>query len=168
MFRKKWSSFFSSLKVRFGVENGVSYQWPAKWLPIINIRLRANNGKGPKVAIGLIAIGDIAIGVISGGSMAYGAIAVGGIAFGAAVLGGVGHGWLLGLGAVAVSKTIGVGILSVSISGFGAGIMAISHSAVGLIAIGQTAHGILAVGVHGWGLISFNADAISALKRAFD
>ena len=72
MFVDKWKSF-PFWKEKLNIEEGISYQWPAKWLPLLNIRTKANSRKRPKVAVGLIAVGDISVGLISCGGMAVGA-----------------------------------------------------------------------------------------------
>ena len=175
MFVDKWKSVFPFWKDKLSIEDGVSYQWPAKWLPLLNIRSKARGAKRPRVSIGFIAIGDIAIGIISAGGIATGVISAGGVAFGVLSLGGVAHTWFFGIGAVAVVLPgfdmlpgIGIGALSVALKGFGIGAVAIARSAIGVVAIGQTAFGIIAIGAHGWGLISLTGDAIKSLKHLFD
>ncbi len=175
MFVDKWKSVFPFWRDKLSIEDGVSYQWPAKWLPLLNIRSKAKGAKRPRVSIGFIAIGDIAIGVLSGGGISVGVISAGGVAFGALSLGGVAHTWILGIGAVAVVfpglsmfPGIGIGALSVALKGFGIGVVAIAHSAIGVVAIGPTAFGLVAIGAHGWGLISLTGDAIKSLKHLFD
>ncbi len=175
MFVDKWRSVFPFWRDKLSIKDGVSYQWPAKWLPLLNIRSKAKDAKRPRVSIGFIAIGDIAIGVFSGGGISVGVISAGGVAFGMLSLGGVAHTWFLGIGAVAVVLPgfstlpgIGIGALAVALRGFGIGILAIARSAIGVVAIGRTAFGLVAIGAHGWGLNSLIGDAIKSLKHLFD
>ena len=175
MFVDKWKSVFPFWKSKINNEEGISYQWPAKWLPLLNIRTKANNKKRPKVAVGLIAVGDISVGLISCGGIALGAISAGGVAFGILSVGGVAHTWAIGVGAVAVVFPLfdilpgfGIGAMVVAMKGIGIGAIAIAHFAIGALAIGPTAFGLVSIGSHGWGLISLAGDAIEFLKHIFD
>jgi hypothetical protein len=79
----------------------------------------------PKVAKGVVAIGNIAVGVVAVGGLACGPFAVGGVAIGL----------LLAVGGAAVG-------LGVSVGGFAAGSIAIGGVAVGFVyAIGGGAFG---------------------------
>lgn len=81
---------------------GVYYEYisPVKvfGLPLIHVRL----GFGPRLAKGIIAVGNCAVGVVAVGSCSFGLISLGGVALGLLLaFGGVGLG-LLALGGVAV------------------------------------------------------------------
>ena len=86
----------------------------------------------PRVAKGVIAVGNIAIGVV----------AIGGLACGAITIGGASLGLLLAIGGAAIAA-------GVSIGGFALGTIAIGGAAVGLVtAVGGLA--ITPAGIKEW------------------
>lgn len=93
-------------------------------LPLVHI----NMGIGPRVAKGIIAIGDIAIGVVSLGGLALGLISFGGLALGL----------LLCLGGIAIG--------GIAFGGLVVGVLAIGGLAVGWFAWGGVAFGVYTVG----------------------
>lgn len=99
-------------------------------LPLVHINLTRGNvpSHRPRVARGILAIGDIAIGVV-----ALGAIALGGISIGALSLG------LLSLGGLAL------GLLG-ALGGLAAGMFAFGGVAIGYMAFGGAAVGLYAFG----------------------
>jgi cytoskeletal protein CcmA (bactofilin family) len=172
-----WGRHFGEWGKRLRLGPGMSYQWPALWLPIINVRFKGEPDHFPKVAIGLVAVGDIAIGLVSAGGLAVGIVAAGGIGLGALAFGGVALGWFLALGGVAVSWWAVAGGVAVSnmvsigaiaVGRFALGAIAIARTAVGAIAIGRTALGVIVVGAHGWGLIPLTSDVFKSLRHLFD
>lgn len=94
---------FSYRQTRSEVRSlGVYYEYisPVKvfGLPLIHIRL----GFGPRLAKGIIAVGNFAVGVVAVGSCSFGLISLGGVALGLLLaFGGVSLG-LLALGGMAV------------------------------------------------------------------
>ncbi len=126
-------------------------------LPLIHIHY----GYGPRVAKGIIAIGNIAIGGISIGGLALGGISFGGLSLGLLALAGCAIG-LLAFGGLAV------GLLA--IGGFAFGLYALggmsfaSQIAVGGIASGQTAIGVKVSGKH---ILELTESIGSSQIRAF-
>jgi hypothetical protein len=89
-------------------------------LPLLHIARGFNPETGlPRVAKGIVAIGDFAVGLVAVGGFAVGGLAIGGIALGILTLagialgviaaGGVALGLFLALGGVAVSLVFAVG-----------------------------------------------------------
>lgn len=93
-------------------------------LPLVHINL----GFGPRVAKGIIAIGNISIGVVSIGGLALGLFSFGGFALGL----------LLVLG--------GIGVGAVAFGGMVAGILAVGGLAFGWFTWGGVACGVYSVG----------------------
>lgn len=140
-------------------------------LPLVHINTRSHRmvkshrySFKPRVAKGIIAMGDVAIGVISLGGIAIGGLSLGGLSVGLLALGGAALG-LFSLGGVAV------GILA--LGGLTAGFMAIGGAAFGNIAIGGYARGIVAMGeqVHGQYVLSKSnilpQEAFNLIKIAY-
>ena len=133
--------------------NGVLYEYisPIKvfGLPLIHIRW----GIGPRLAKGIIAIGDCAVGVVAIGGCSLGLISFGGVALGLLLaLGGVGLG-LFALGGLAVGGFAvgGCAIGQWLAAGGGAfsNYLAIGGGAWSKgLAIGGSASGHIAVGVN--------------------
>lgn len=94
-------------------------------LPLVHIHTK-RSGR-PRVAKGIIAIGDIAIGLVAIGALALGGISIGAVSLGMLALGG------LALGGM-------------SLGGLAIGLIAIGGLAVGQIAMGGLALGNLAIG----------------------
>jgi hypothetical protein len=98
-------------------------------LPLIHINLGTHLETGrPRVAKGILAIGNIALGIVSIGGAAVGIVALGGLglgivslagfAIGVVALGGVALGYEFALGAVALSTQVAIGVLSSGLSVF--------------------------------------------------
>ncbi len=103
-------------------------------IPLIHIRY----GYGPRVAKGIIAIGNISIGVLSFGGVALGGICLGGFSLGLLALAGCAIG-LFAFGGLAI------GILAVG--GFAFGVYSIGGMSVASqIAVGGSASGKTAIG----------------------
>ena len=93
-------------------------------LPLVHIATGINLSTGrPRIAKGIIAIGNIAVGGLALGGLSFGVVSFGGLALGLIALGGAAVGLLLALGGLAV----------------------------GLIAIGGGAIGYYALGGGAWG-----------------
>lgn len=147
----------------------IDYQWPSPQVPIISIRSSGASrvGRHSKVAIGLIAIGDIAIGLIAGGMISVGVLAFGAISLGLlAAAGAIAFSDCFSVGAIAVSDWLSIGAIAIS-SMLSIGAIAISHLALGVIAMGQYAYGIIAIGNHGIGLIPLTLDIVRWVKSWF-
>ena len=116
-------------------------------LPLIHIvsgtRFRLASGM-PRVAKGIIAIGDIAIGGLAIGGFSLGVISFGGLALGLVAFGGLALGLLLALGGMAV------------------GLIAIGGGAIGYYALGGGAWG-----VHPLGSNAQDPQAVEFFKRYF-
>jgi len=140
---------------KWNLKEGIDYQWPSKWLPIVSIRSKPQSQKFPRVAVGLIAAGDIPIGLFSAG----------GIPIGLVTAGGIGLGWYAAFGGIPISKYLSVGGITIGSHSFGA--IAIGRFSVGAIAIGDTAYGIIAIGNHGFGLIPITRDALRKIADIF-
>ena len=102
--------------------------------PVLHIAQGIDPATGkPRVARGIIAVGDVAMGGLAIGGLAVGLIAVGGLglgvfalggaAIGAFAAGGIGIGWYWAFGGIAVSLGYAIGGLALAphtISGAGA------------------------------------------------
>lgn len=104
----------------------------------------------PRLAQGIIAIGDRARGVIAFGGLAVGGIAFGGMAVGLVSIGGCSLGILAALGGMAVALGGAVG-----------------GGAVGFIALGGGAIGYFAYGGGTWGVHTFGGNAADPAAKAF-
>jgi len=100
-------------------------------LPLVHIVLGHNinplTGR-PRIAKGIIAVGNVAIGVVAIGGLALGGICIGGLSIGLAVFGGAAIGLLLAVGGMAV------------------GLVAVGGGAFGYYALGGGAWGVHALG----------------------
>jgi hypothetical protein len=84
--------------------------------PLIHIAQGINPETGmPRVAKGVIAIGNIAIGGLAIGGLAAGGIALGGLGFGVFALGGLSIGILAALGGLAVGGYFAIGGAAISL-----------------------------------------------------
>jgi hypothetical protein len=94
-------------------------------LPLVHINQGANMRTGlPRIARGIIALGNIAMGFFAVGGIALGGIAIGGIslgvlalggiALGVITLGGLSMGLLVAIGGLAISFFVGVGGLALA------------------------------------------------------
>jgi len=83
---------------------------------------------GPRVARGILAIGNIAIGVIALGGFAVGGVAFGGMALGIVALAGIAAG-AVALGGLALGAYLAVGGLAVSLV-YGIGGLALAPHAI--------------------------------------
>ena len=82
--------------------------------PLVHIARGTDPDTGrPRIAKGILAIGNVAIGAISIGGTAFGGLAVGGFSAGIIGIGGVGVGVLAALGGMALSMGIAIGALSI-------------------------------------------------------
>ena len=94
-------------------------------LPLLHIARGVNPNTGrPRMAIGVLAVGNIAIGLVAVGGLALGGVAfggvsvgllaLGGVALGVVAAGGVAVGGLLAIGGVAMSLLIAVGAAAIA------------------------------------------------------
>lgn len=101
-------------------------------LPLVHIASGVNPATGrPRVAKGIIAIGNIALGGIAFGGVSLGVISFGGLSAGLLALGGAAFGMVLALGGLAV----------------------------GTVAVGGAAFGYYAMGGGAWGAHSLGGNA---------
>lgn len=107
------------------------YEYKSKrtlWgLPLVHIHTGRGLGM-PRVAKGIVAIGDVAVGVVSLGGIAVGGLSLGGLSLGALVA--------LGGGAIG----------GIALGGFALGIVALGGLAIGVVATGGMAVGVYALG----------------------
>lgn len=105
-----------------GLQSGV-YAWGYEYrshtrvlgLPLLHIARGINPNTGrPRIAIGVLAVGNIALGLISVGGLALGAVTVGGVSIGLLALGGVALG-VVAAGGVAVAGLLAIGGLAMSL-----------------------------------------------------
>lgn len=108
-----------------------SYEFKSKrtWfgLPLVHI----NIGRGPRVAKGIVAIGNISVGAVSLGLVAMGGLCFGALALGLVSLAGLAAGLLLAAGGLAVG--------ALAVGGAAAGLVAIGGVAIGLFSLGGCA-----------------------------
>lgn len=106
------------------VYSGYGYGWNYEYKseaelfgwPLIHIAQGINPETGmPRVAKGVIAIGNIAIGGLAIGGIAAGGIALGGLGFGVFALGGLSIGILAALGGLAVGGYFAIGGVAISL-----------------------------------------------------
>ena len=93
-------------------------------LPLVHI----NFGIGPRVARGIIAIGNISIGVLSVGGLALGLLSFGGLALGLLLV------------------LAGVGVGAIAFGGLAIGVLATGGFALGWFAWGGITYGVYSVG----------------------
>jgi hypothetical protein len=97
--------------------------------PLIHIAQGIDPDTGrPRVARGIIAIGNIAIGLFAVGGLALGGFAMGGLGLGVVALGGIAVGWVA-LGGMALALYLAVGGLAVSLM-YGIGGLALAPHAI--------------------------------------
>jgi hypothetical protein len=83
-------------------------------LPLIHIATGYNPNTGlPRLACGVIAIGNFAIGIIAVGGVAVGCFVLSGIGLGIGVLAGIAIGWST-IGGIAIGAVFALGGLAVS------------------------------------------------------
>ena len=119
-------------------------------LPLLHIAygLDLKTGK-PRVASGIIAIGNIAKGVVALGGAAFGGLAFGGLSIGLLSVGGIAAGLVaLGGGAVAL-------------------LLAFGGAAVAPVALGGGAVGWFALGGGGWGVHAISGNVKDEVARGF-
>jgi hypothetical protein len=108
--------------------NGLTYQ-PAPWMfgfeyrskqqlfgvPLLHVAVGYSPRTGlPRLARGIIAIGNFALGVVAIGGIAAGGIVLSGIGFGVLVIAGIAVGWVA-IGGLAVGIAFALGGLAVSV-----------------------------------------------------
>jgi predicted Ser/Thr protein kinase len=119
-------------------------------LPLLHVATGMDPGTGkPRVATGVIAIGNVARGGVAIGGMAMGGIALGGVALGGIAFGG------LGLGVIAI------GGLALALLG------ALGGGAVAPIAVGGGAVGYWACGGGAWGVHALSGLGVDPAARDF-
>lgn len=128
---------------------GAEYEYKSKTvlfgLPLVHIHF----GLGPRLARGIIAIGNISVGVVSIGGVAVGVFSLGGLAIGLLfALAGFGIGALaLGGFALGIISIGGIAAGYLAWGGICAGVYSVGGLALGSkIAIGGIAYGPLAIG----------------------
>lgn len=129
---------------------GLSYTYRSRrtlfGLPLVHIRL--GSGRGPGVARGIFAVGNVAVGVVALGGISLGGISLGGLSFGLLALGGLAVGGVaLGGGAVGLLAFGGAAVGLLAVGGSAVGSYAVGGSAAGSrVAIGAAASAPLAIG----------------------
>jgi hypothetical protein len=99
-------------------------------LPLVHIAYGPNPETGlPRVARGVIAIGNFAFGLVAIGGMAVGGVVLSGIGLGFFVLGGISIG-MVALGGLAIGAVFAAGGLAIS-SAYAVGGLAIGPHAIG-------------------------------------
>jgi len=93
-------------------------------VPLVHVSSGITADGRPRVARGIIAIGNIAIGVLAFGGIALGGIALGGVSLGLVALGGLALGILFGMGGAATGY--------IAIGGLAIGVYAIGGASVGV------------------------------------
>jgi len=97
--------------------------------PLLHVALGVDPETGrPRIARGVVALGNVAVGGLACGGIALGAVSFGGVSLGLVSLGGFAVGLLLAVG------------------GFAAGTVAIGGAAVGYLAVGGGVLGVHALG----------------------
>lgn len=111
--------------------SGYEYRSQARLfgLPLVHIASGINPSTGrPRIAKGIIAIGNVAVGGFAIGGLSFGVVSIGGLALGLAALGGLAIGLFLALGGMAI------------------GLVAIGGGAIGYYALGGGAWGVHPLG----------------------
>lgn len=126
-------------------------------VPLIHVHF---GGLGPRLARGIIAIGNISVGVVSIGGVAVGVFSLGGVALGLLfALGG------LGVGALALG---GFALGIISIGGFAAGYLTFGGISAGVYSAGGLAIGSkVAIGGMVYGGVLEIGDQVSGKGAAF-
>ncbi len=130
----------------FGVFFGWEYKSKLTLLgvPLIHIAQGMNpETRAPRVAKGIIAIGNIAIGLVAIGGLSVGGVSLGGLSLGVLALGGV------------------------SLGGFVMGGLAAGYLAIGGLAIGKYALGGAAFGMHSFSSLSQDPEVFRFLEELF-
>lgn len=84
-------------------------------MPVIHVAYGFNPRTGlPRLAHGIIAIGNFALGLVAVGGFAIGGLVLGGIGIGFLTLAGVALGWMA-VGGIAVGGTFALGGLAISL-----------------------------------------------------
>lgn len=105
-------------------------------LPLVHVAQGIDSQTGrPRVAKGIIAIGNIAIGVVALGGMAFGGLVLGGLAIGVIALAGLAIG-VAAVGGVALAIYLAMGGLAVSAT-YAIGGFAIAPHAIGANGVDQ-------------------------------
>ena len=100
------------------LEVGYEYRSRAEiaGLPLVHIAQGIDPATGrPRIAKGIIAIGNLAIGLVAIGGLALGGISLGGLSLGALAFGGVAGG-ITALGGVSVASYLAVGGMAISLN----------------------------------------------------
>ena len=94
-------------------------------LPLVHIASGVDPSTGrPRIAKGIIAIGNVAVGGLAVGGLSFGVISIGGLSLGLTAIGGLAIGLLLAFGGMAI------------------GLVAIGGGAIGYYALGGGAWGV--------------------------
>ena len=105
-------------------------------LPLVHIAYGPNPDTGlPRVARGVIAIGNFAFGLVAIGGMAVGGVVLSGIGLGLLVLGGISIG-MVAVGGLSIGAVFAAGGLAIS-SAYAIGALAIGPHAIGTGRIDQ-------------------------------
>ena len=122
--------------VRLGAYWGYEYRSSAEILgwPLIHVAYGYNpETMRPRVARGIIAIGNLAIGVVAMGGLALGGLAFGGVGVGLFVFGGLAVGWVA-LGGMALALYLAIGGLAAS-AAYAIGGLAIAPHAISSLGV---------------------------------
>jgi len=112
---------------------GMGYEYRSEaslfGLPLVHIASGLDPSTGrPRIAKGIIAIGNVAVGGLAIGGLSFGVVSFGGLTLGLIALGGAAIGLLLALGGMAI------------------GLVAIGGGAIGYYALGGGAFGVHPLG----------------------
>jgi|GEM_PF-943701 len=124
---------------------GFEYKTKTEWfgLPLLHIAYGMDLQTGKtRVAMGIVAIGNVAKGVIAFGGAAYGGIAFGGFAVGVVAIAGCGIGLVsfAGLAIALIAAYGGLAVAPLALGGFAAGYYACGGAAFGAHAVGGNAN----------------------------
>jgi hypothetical protein len=103
-------------------------------LPLLHVARGLNPKTGrPRLAIGVVAVGNIAMGLVAVGGLALGAVTLGGVSIGLLALGGVALG-IVAAGGVAIAGLLAIGgvAMSLLVAVGGAAIAPYAASALGV------------------------------------
>ena len=101
-------------------------------LPLVHVATGWDPDTGrPRIAKGIIAVGNLACGVFAVGGLSLGVFALGGLSLGIAAFGGVALGLLLAAGGLAIG--------GIALGGAAIGYIAIGGAAIGKYALGGNA-----------------------------
>ncbi len=110
-------------------------------IPLIHVAI-SGDSTGRRVALGVIAIGDMAVGLVAIGRYAFGGVTIGGLSVGLISLAGLSAGLLVALGGLAFG-------------GF-----AVGGLAIGLVAVGAEARSLWVVSSASWSLVAGLSTAV--------